>query len=1167
MTCRAAEILVDAGITSMAEMAQIDSTHFVKKIPERRLRAWKFIAANFPPNLVPEQLEIAREIEPLTPPQAVALYVQGLKTLHDLRQIEVKVLNFDFLPTITKRTLAFWQYLAALRLDYEIGPAYAHRLHARYHGDRTKIRQRLDRERENVQQKISRTRSHRNRGAVESVTNLELEQACRGLVAAVGQDQRQAHRELQQAQKWGSGHEISARLLRALADNPGIDKETVIPWILERRLVSKRGLFDLINQVIENEDGRSALIESLVAQWGVGSLLKIGKDSPGKESLGNLLVNIFKEGGDWSNVSQHALKLLTLGGDMAAKLMARFNLDPEKLISSVLQSEAREKESWLSEILGCLRGMGNFDQIKISTILELYQAGKDLIQPFVQQLFKSGIESLGRIETLLQIPLQKLGMQPAEARDDVFVSIFKAISTTGVETEGGLDAMMPSLINWVHHNEQELVPLSDESLIPGEDAGAVPLGVHLLGKGIQSFVGDYYSNMRAADRFTEKLIQHLSITDELKQEVWLHLTKVPGMLFILFPKLLVKALKTPMRVFRWIGQSANNIHEQDRQLEILTLPAPDREHKYVILSDMHRDAPEDVVDEYFFDLSHFSKNRDLFLRALKYYREQGYTVIENGDCEELWFVPSVRRNKGTKARAQSIIDPAGPNREVYALLSELHRQGRYFRTRGNHDDFWVQSPENTELLESTWFTDGPHEFKVWDALIIPEVLTMHDDYLEALKRIAAARQGSTSLNIDDLVDLFPVGLSPYRYKQRAPLFIFHGHQTDFWNCDEHNFLGKTLVNSVGIVADAMTTFPYHLRGIDFAGNPIVKFSNVFARVPVANTWRPEDVAITLSRRIEQSDRDERRLQNDIYYFEILTAALSLALKYPGQKGLRQVQILASHTHRPQSRPHLHLGILRVPHTNAKLPLKVPTWYYNSGTCGWWEGVLWGVEITDFGQPKLFYWETHQEQPRYMPWELHGDIPEYVTRFKEKAKIFLGKFFDAGAVLEKSTQNLVSWEQIDEGFGELRQIDLSTLDPLQQEEALNTAYLWALRHLENRPQTSQSLEISVNLSNIIVPESQPAQFNLISGIISKPQVIAAALRAFGINQNWLKLTCQHEMYYQCGALFFYGAHFLQNSLCNQLGSLLNLFIAHERDFMVRLDSSRQLFSLKLGTLTE
>jgi len=1158
-----AKILVDAGITATPAMAHVDITQLQSRIKENYLEAWKFIANRIPPNVLPEQLQTTQEVEPLTPAQAVALYAQGIKTLQDLRNVNADKLDFSLMPTIGKHQLQLWRYLAGLRLDYGLGPSYAYQLYVRFGGDKQKIERHMHRERAKVPTKISKKPSVRTRGGSESSAENEvfsissLDPHCRSLAEAVtSNDKRQIQQALRGAKQWGSSPEIAGRLLKRVTDDPDLDKPTVISWITKNQLTSRRGLVDLISGFVESKDGKQDLLKTVGDQFGLGALLNdIGK-SADKDSLLSLVTEVTK---NWQSL---ILELPKLGGaatQVVEKLVGDDKIKPADMIGSVLQSDKGQKESILHTLLNSLQEKNYLD--RDSTILELYNKKADFIQPFLKSLFQLGMVSCAKIDELLELPVKAFGQESAKDRDGVFTSIFKAVSAFSAENDD-FDTMMAGLATWLREADRgESVPIIDESLNPGDEAGSVPVRFHLLGEGIKSFLDAASGNEQVTDQFVDKLFVHLPLKSGLEEEVWLHLAKIPSLLFILLPKMLLKAISTPMKIFQWIGQDANNIIQNDRKLEILTLPPPDNEHKYAILSDVHRDAPEDLVDKYFFDLSHFSKNRDLFIAALEYYLRNGYTVIENGDCEELWVVPSVKNNKGVRARAESIISPDGPHRRVYELLAELHRQGRYFRTRGNHDDFWAQSPENMNLLKDTWFREGPYELKVWDALLIPNVLTMYDDYLGVIGSVAKAKKEKRPIDVQELVDLFPVGLSPHRYKDRSPLFIMHGHQTDFWNCDEHNFLGKILANSLGIIADGMTTFPYHIRGVDFAGRPILEFAKLFTEIPQVNNWLPEEPALRLSRSIEQSEYAERQLKDGITYSETLTAALSLALKYPGQKGLQQVQILVGHTHWPQSRPHLSLGRLSV------LPLKkellwLPTQYYNSGTCGWWEGVLWGIEVTDFGQPKLFYWERNHTAPHYMPWELHDEIPEQVLIFKDKIKTVLEKLLNS-SVLEEQTENLANWEDIDD-FSELKQIDLSTLDTNQQAAALNTAYLWGLRYFENRPQTSQSLEITVNLKSIVGPESFPKRYELVSKIFSNPPVIALTLKSLGIQESWTTLKPQDEIYHKVGSLFFYAAYSLRNSICNQLGLLLNVFISREKEFMIRYSPTKQLLSIKLGT---
>ncbi len=1155
-----AQVLAQAGVASVAHMANLDSEAVRGKISSAKLRAWKFIAQSIPPHIVPERLPLALEIEPLPPVHAVALFAQGVKTLSQVREISWEALQREFLPALQKQDYVTWQKLAALRLEFGCGPAYAFQLWQRYRGDEVKIRRQVLRTRPRAKTRSSaRVRSlpgsepAANRAAIETA----LRPAYRELVSAVAAKHKGMESALRRVQQWHSTDEIAGNVLRSAARSAQHEKARLLPWMFERGLASKRGFLELITEAVSSAQEQKHWLKALVQQIPVENVLQLLPQTNAKETLLSLLTDA--QGGrvaDWQTLVAGALKVKEVFAETIDKLLENTQLDPAALIGTVLKNEEAEKSSDLQTVLQALGSKQRYE--KASLLYTLYQQGAAMLQPVIQQLFACGMETFNRVEELLDIPLQT-----EKGQEHFFARLFSAISGSGVASENGLDEMMPRLLAWVGAGErQEEVALADATALPQNEAAQVPRRVHLLGAGIQSFLQDYFHDLPAIEKFTTKFFNALPFQHELAGEIWLHLAKVPGMIVLLFPKL-VQALQTPMKVFQWIGQEADKIIQKDRALRIHTLPAPVKDHcQYVIFSDVHRDAPDDRVDEDFFDLSHFSKNRDLFLRALRYYRDRGDIVIENGDCEELWIVPSVKKHAGVKARAERIIARDGIHREVYEMLSALHSEGRYFRTRGNHDDFWALAPENEQILREAWFNHGPVSFQVWDALIIPDILTMEDDYLGILKRIRAAKKHKEPVDVEELAGLIPVGLSPERYRERKPLFIMHGHQTDFWNCDEHNEIGKILANSIGVIMDGMTTFPYHLRGIDLGGNPILKFEDLLIKIPQVENWLPPDSAKRWSRRIEQAEGG-RKIVDNIYYCETLTAALALALKYPGAKGLLQVQILVGHTHWPQSRPHLCLGNLEVPGLQKEVAIKLPTPYYNSGTCGWWEGVLWGVEITAYGQAKLFYWEQNSQEPNYMPWELHGSTPKHVERFREKVKVFLAKCFNQTTALEENTQHLATWEEVDD-FSSVRSIDLRPLAADMRGPALSTAQVWALRHLENRPNTSPQLEIILDLGDLLRTASEAQKLSLVERALSHKEVVATTLKALKLGKEWTRVDAQSKLYHYLGALFFYAAHLLENERCNQMGLLLNLFISNEREFSVRFEAEKNELAFKLGS---
>lgn len=97
----------------------------------------------------------------------------------------------------------------------------------------------------------------------------------------------------------------------------------------------------------------------------------------------------------------------------------------------------------------------------------------------------------------------------------------------------------------------------------------------------------------------------------------------------------------------------------------------DSSSKIVIFSDSHR-GDGSLTDE-------FRKDRDIFEAALQQYYDDGYTLIEAGDNDELW----------EYSKPHHIIKA---NPEVFDRLRQFHLDKRYIRIFGNHD-MQLRDPE------------------------------------------------------------------------------------------------------------------------------------------------------------------------------------------------------------------------------------------------------------------------------------------------------------------------------------------------------------------------------------------------------------------------------------------------------------------------------------------
>lgn len=106
---------------------------------------------------------------------------------------------------------------------------------------------------------------------------------------------------------------------------------------------------------------------------------------------------------------------------------------------------------------------------------------------------------------------------------------------------------------------------------------------------------------------------------------------------------------------------ANRIEQAFSHAPVLSLTP---ESKYVIMSDCHRGVGN-TSDS-------FLKNEMIFLSALQFYYNEGFTYIELGDGDELW------KNRNLSAIQEAYED-------IFQLLRKFDREKRLYMMIGNHD--------------------------------------------------------------------------------------------------------------------------------------------------------------------------------------------------------------------------------------------------------------------------------------------------------------------------------------------------------------------------------------------------------------------------------------------------------------------------------------------------
>lgn len=149
-----------------------------------------------------------------------------------------------------------------------------------------------------------------------------------------------------------------------------------------------------------------------------------------------------------------------------------------------------------------------------------------------------------------------------------------------------------------------------------------------------------------------------------------------------------------------------------------------RGNRFIIMSDCHRGVGN-LGDN-------FLKNRPVYLAALQYYYQRGFTYLELGDGDELW------ENKTMEPIVKM-------HAEAFELLSAFYREGRLYMLYGNHDLQKRKKGFCKEQCSSFLCRISGKEKELFPGLTVQEGLV--------LEECDTGRQ----------------------------IFLVHGHQGDLWN--------------------------------------------------------------------------------------------------------------------------------------------------------------------------------------------------------------------------------------------------------------------------------------------------------------------------------------------------------------------------------------------------
>ena len=549
-----------------------------------------------------------------------------------------------------------------------------------------------------------------------------------------------------------------------------------------------------------------------------------------------------------------------------------------------------------------------------------------------------------------------------------------------------------------------------------------------------------------------------------------------------------------------------------------TFPPAAPGRKYLIISDVHRDAASDRVPGPFKpgSIDHFSDNSALYQRILDFVIDRPeYTLLEGGDCEELWFIRDVaeypRTPGGTLDIAAKLREIIDSHPLVYQKLVQLHDAGRYFRIYGNHDSFLRPdgSDDSVGTVLRTEMERNGTIFRIYDSFVIEGVKTMTEHgafgMLGDLALFAAGQIDQKE--VAERLVRGRLGLDANDYTEKTRMLITHGHQFDFWNCRENEILGLMIANTVGMFVDRNMDPFLDIGGVALEGNPLFQFDDLFAKWPVFNSWPAKQASKAFAHQVQHMPNAQRELVDSVMYVETLAAywgafGIPLDHRMPDGTVVTPQETLASinplnpldmveylerhhfhhicigHTHNPQSQPYFTLNTA----ANLAFPMALPikavqallpeflepafkTMFFNSGTAGWMEGLIWAIEVDETGQARLIYWTDNSLNPEYMDWELQGMDPQARAALLEGVRTAFGEpAAELGQHLKDLQQKLrkrfvdfnISPEALEAALMESVVLPIQTLALSLMKQADQAVRTWVLEEIKTAKRTADEL---------------------------------------------------------------------------------------------------------------
>jgi UDP-2,3-diacylglucosamine pyrophosphatase LpxH len=317
--------------------------------------------------------------------------------------------------------------------------------------------------------------------------------------------------------------------------------------------------------------------------------------------------------------------------------------------------------------------------------------------------------------------------------------------------------------------------------------------------------------------------------------------------------------------------------------------------RYVVFSDLHRGTRNGADD--------FEQSERAYNAALAYYYKLGYTLILLGDVEELW-----------EERPEPVLEAY---RHSIELEARYHKEGRYIRLWGNHDDMWQYKDAVKEHLAPLY---GPPALEVHESLMLD------------------VQDGAEKL---------------------GELFMIHGHQGDL-KADNWAWLAKLVVRYIWRPIQRLTNLT--------PTTPATSWNLTHKLNQAMYAWSEEKPHLVMM----AGHTHEPAFKSQSLEAQIEDDLTELRLQAGDSPTPRQIEVEAElmaqlEWVRAQSRDK--------PKGEFGIDFAVPS-YFNTGCSCYPDGDITGIEIGD-GEIRLMRWPNEEEDP--LPQILaHDDIREVLA---------------------------------------------------------------------------------------------------------------------------------------------------------------------------------------------